>query len=333
MAPAPVVPPPNPSSTSAAPPPPPSAGQPESAQATRVPPPAPKVDLFSADALSRQVTKGLPIASPTGPVRAGRLPGESAGEDATSDEKRIAERVGGVSIDSQARTRVASGLVDPVYTRLGRALLKAWDPDRALPETSAALWAKQRARSAVIGTQLLLETAKAYGATGSPVAAGESLDFEVRPDRHDATTVSTVVDEQRTRETYRQYMSGKFNAGRTAEFLVDEHPDGRVEVAIIRGSGDADVDAGAGEDIRLAMARWHADEGPPPKRRRTLWSLRLKIVVNPPVPIGGFTFDELLEAPKMELPLGRKLLKRLKLEAVYDSDARFDASGTTALPN
>lgn len=289
--------------------------------------PPPKIELFPPLSPWASTQRGLPVPAPNGtgvPTRFGRLPGETAGENARTDGERIAARITGTSLDANAKTRVRMGLVDPAYTRLGRALLDAWDPERALHENSAALWMKQRAQNAVVSTQLMLETASRYAATGSPMVAGEELDEEVRSDRHDATSQATGSDQQRSRETFRQYLKGKFNEGRTAQLLVEETPDGRIGVSLVKGSGDDDVDAGALEDLHRALERLRADQGPPPHARRTLWSLRLQIIIHPPVPIGGFTFDEVLESPKLELPLGRKLLKRLRLEAVYDDDPRLE---------
>jgi hypothetical protein len=103
-------------------------------------------------------------------------------------------------------------------------------------------------------------------------------------------------------------------------------------VSLVKGSGDPDVDHGALEDIRVAVQRLHEEQGPPTQARFSTWSLRLQIIINPPLPIGGFTFDEVLESPKLELPLGRKLLKRLQLEAVYDADPRFARPPAASTP-
>ncbi len=263
----------------------------------------------------------MPV-TPAPPSRPGLLPGERAGLEATSDEARIKARIQGTNVDLEARNRVTAGLVDPSFTRIGRAMLDAWDPERALPEDSVKMWARQRAQNALVGTQLMLETARQYAKSGSPMAAGETLDDEeVRADRRDATSAAFFSDQQRTRETFRQYMRGKFNEGRTALVYVEERADGRIDVTLHKPSGDPDVDRGALDDLRRAIERLHADAGPPARLRRTLWSLRLQIIIQPPVPIGGFTFDEVLENPKWELPLGRKLLKRIRLEAVYEPEA------------
>ena len=49
--------------------------------------------------------------------------------------------------------------------------------------------------------------------------------------------------------------------------------------------------------------------------------IRLLILINPPVPVVGVSFDEVIQKPHLELPLDRHLFKHVELEAVYD-DAR-----------
>jgi hypothetical protein len=41
----------------------------------------------------------------------------------------------------------------------------------------------------------------------------------------------------------------------------------------------------------------------------------------------GVSFDEELNVPRLDLPLGRKLFKHVELEAVYDDDARMTQQG------
>ena len=79
----------------------------------------------------------------------GRLPGEAAGEGAATEAERVAARVTGATTDSNAKTRVQAGLVDPSYTAMGRAMLEAWDPNRALPETTLEI-VREAANGAVL---------------------------------------------------------------------------------------------------------------------------------------------------------------------------------------
>jgi hypothetical protein len=45
----------------------------------------------------------------------------------------------------------------------------------------------------------------------------------------------------------------------------------------------------------------------------------------------GFTFDEVLQAPHLELPLDRHLYKHVELEAVYDDDVEQRGAAGRAL--
>lgn len=286
--------------------------------------PPPDVNLFHPFALDPS-RRGAATGTQEGTGHEsafGRLPGEAAGEGATTEAQRVAARIGGASIDANARARVEGGLVDPSYTALGRAFLSAWDPDRALPETTAEMWAKRRAQNAVVGMKLWGETARNYAMTGSPLAEGEEIEESVATNVRDAQSPAGGLENQQRRDTYRQYMKGKFNKGRSALVLVEQFPC-RVKVSLVQSSGDLEVDRAALDDIRQAAQQVQRDAPALTGVRRSLWSLRLQIIINPPLPIGGFTFDEVLESPKLELPLGRTLLKRIQLEAIYDDDPRF----------
>lgn len=248
------------------------------------------------------------------------MPGEAAGEHAASEGERVAARVVGVTIDSDARQRVQAGLVDPSYTKMGRAFLDAWDPDRALPETSAELWVKRRAQNAIVSTRLWQEAGANYGRTGSAVAPGETLEKtkDVRPE----AALGLGTDGRKQSATFRQYMSGKFNSGRSAHVLVDEDEE-RVRVSLVQSSGDIDLDRAALEDIRSALIRMRSEKPELKRKRKSVWMMRLLILINPPVPVVGVSFDEVIQRPHLELPLDRHLFKHVELEAVYDDDTRL----------
>lgn len=281
------------------------------------------MNLFSDGALRDGLRIPVPKEPPRLPPRFGGLPGERAGREATTEQSRIAARIEGAGIDAAAKTRVQAGLVDPTYARLGRAILDGWDPDRALPETSVELWAKRRAQNAAVGIKLWQQAAANYAESGSPLAEGETLEATATADLRESGNQLAILDQGRSRDVYRNYMQGKFNEGRSAYVLVEQDDDGTVAVSLVQSSGDVQLDLAAVEDIRAAMLRVQEISPAFRGKRRSLWSLRLKIIINPPVPVAGFTFDEVLEAPKLELPLGRKLLKRVQLEAVYDADPRL----------
>lgn len=206
--------------------------------------------------------------------------------------------------------------MDPLYSRLGMAFRDAWDPERALPETSAELWAKRRAQSAAIGMRTYAATSARFGATGNPMPAEASLDAQPVPLR-DPGSPSASLDAAKLRDTFRAYMKGKFDEGQTALVLVTEAPGQPPKVELVRASGDSDVDRAAVDDLRRASARLAA-QSPVRSPRRSLWSLRLQVIVNYS-PVALFTFDEVMpSSSKLVLPLGRMLLKRIQLEAVYD---------------
>jgi len=67
----------------------------------------------------------------------------------------------------------------------------------------------------------------------------------------DPQNPAIAIDQQKTRETYRNYQRGKFNQAKSAFVLVEQYA-ARVQVSLVQSSGDRDVDKGALEDIRLA---------------------------------------------------------------------------------
>jgi hypothetical protein len=287
--------------------------------------PPPLVNLFPKGAFTGP-GHGIVVPSQP-PSELAQLPGENAGRDAKTEEERVMARMGAVGIDAKARSRVKAGLADPSYTRIGRAFLRAWDPDRALPDTSAELWAKNRARNVVIASQLWQEAGSNYGKNGSPIARGETLDDEdVRSDLRPLDSPLAGVDAQHQRDTYGQYMQGKFNAGRSARVLVRQRGDGRIEVSLVQSSGDMTVDRAALDDVRSAMSQLQKDDPEFQKPRTSVWLMRLQILINPPVPVAGITFDQEMKLPRLELPLGRRLFKHVELEAVYDADQPAAAS-------
>lgn len=279
------------------------------------------VDLFSPSALGRVVGgASAPAASSAAQSKIAKLPGEAAGDDAKTEGERVTARISGAAFDESARQRVRAGIVDPYYAAMGKAMLAAWDPNRALPETTKELWLRSRAHNAALWARLMGETVARYGATGTPLTAGEPLP---KGPSYTESVTGTTLETNKLEETYRDYLGGKFNAEKKALVLVTQHGGGRVGAELVRSSGDVVLDRAAVEDIRAAVEKLPEPDHSLGLPRRTLWSLRLLIVIVPPVPMLSFTFDEVMGTVKMDLPLDRKLLKRLQIEAVYDDDPRL----------
>jgi hypothetical protein len=271
--------------------------------------------------------KGIPVPTPKDKPGYGKLPGETAGEEAKTEEERIKARVAGTMMDSNARSRVQAGLADPIYTKMGRAFLKAWDPDRALPDTAKEFFSKRNAQNSLIAAKLWQEAGSNYGKNGSPLAEGESLEESTGANVRPADTAIQGLDAQKMRETYRQYMRGKFNSSRSAKVIVKQLAGKEPEVTLLQSSGDLTIDRAAIEDIRAAIRNLGEEDEAFKKARVSVWLIRLQVLINPPVPVIGVSFDEELNVPRLDLPLGRKLFKHVELEAVYDDDARMTQQG------
>jgi hypothetical protein len=237
--------------------------------------------------------------------------------------------VSGTTADANARARVQAGLADPIYTKMGRAFLRQWDPDRVLPDSSKEFFSKRNAQNSLIAARLWQEAGSNYGKNGTPLADGETLTETASTRLRPADAPLQGIDAQKARETYRQYMSGKFNSSRSARVMVKQVAGREPEISLIQSSGDLTIDRAAIEDIRNAIRTLQEEDETFKKPRVSVWMMRLQILINPPVPVVGVTFDEELNVPRLDLPLGRKLFKHVELEAVYDDDPRLTPAAKT----
>jgi hypothetical protein len=242
-----------------------------------------------------------------------------------TEKERVQDRITAGLIDSNARSRVKSGLYDPSYAAMGHAFFDAWDPNRALTKDLLKLLGRNTGES----LRQWQEAGHNYAKTGSAMVSGRDFvePTQVRPEG------STVGDDAaREHAAYGHYVNGDFTQGHTAHVLVDESPE-KLVVKLVESSGDMAIDNAAIEDVRNALERVRrTDPEARQRKRKSLWAMRLQIIINPPVPMIGVTFDEVLLPPKLELPLGKRLLKHVELEAVYDDDPRLKATGGKTPP-
>jgi TonB family protein len=213
--------------------------------------------------------------------------------------------VGQLVTDTLARGKVDRGLVHPYYADVGKALMKAWDPDRAVSRKGLRGFLEQGQENSRLWTKVWLENAKAYATTGSPIQNVQVSDRMMGNDNLLA------------REAVRRRNREQFRATRSATLRVVQDRDGKLlEVTLVSPSNDAEVDREAVADVKQAA---QALPPPPPEAlagRETLvshWSFELVISISPPIPTMSFEFDEALKFIDVRLPLDRRIYKRVRL--------------------
>lgn len=270
------------------------------------------IDLFARDALHGTAAQSVEREKE-------KLAAETPPEP--PEKERVNQRITEGVTDSSARTRVQMGLYDSSYAAMGHAFFDAWDPNRALTQDILKLLGKNTGDSLVQWQ----EAGHNYARSGSAMVPGRDF-VEPKLVRPEGSTIGD--DAAREHAAYGHYVNGDFTQGHTAHVLVDEAPD-RLIVKLVESSGDITIDKAAIEDVRNALERMRrSDPEARTRRRKSLWAMRLQIIINPPVPMLGVTFDEVLLPPHLELPLGRRLLKHVELEAVYDDDPRMKPART-----
>jgi TonB family protein len=179
---------------------------------------------------------------------------------------------------------VATGLFDPYFLDLGRAITAAWNPEPVVSDRGLSGYFRQLGESAVDFAASWSEQAAMYGRTGSPILAAGAR-------RRNFATVRIV-----------------------------QRGDGRlVGVELVRSSSDSAVDAQALRDLRAAAERLPAPS-PAVLRDRalvvSLWEFELEVSISPPLPLVAVQFDEVLGILDARLPLDRRIHKLVRLVAV-----------------
>jgi len=239
------------------------------------------------------------------------LPVASAPDIATSSGPQAPtaprDLVGEAVAETLARGKVDRGLVHPYYSQVGKALLKAWTPDKAITRKGLKGFLEQGGENAKIWSRIWLENAKAYGATGAAVQDTSGAD-RLLPGGDDGLLVRSAM-RRKARE--------QFRATRRATLRVVQDRDGKlVEVTLVSPSNDAEVDREAVADVRQAA---QALPPPPPEalgnksRLVSLWQFELIISISPPLPTFSFEFDEVLGFGDVRVPLDRRVYKRVRL--------------------
>ncbi|NVJ07989.1 TonB C-terminal domain-containing protein [Myxococcus sp. AM001] len=216
--------------------------------------------------------------------------------------------------ESVGRGRVERGLVHPYYGQLGKALMKAWDADRAVKEHGLQGYFDMGMERGRAYSRIWMERASDYGASGSFAAKNGPGEDRRRP-------LSTAGDPTlNARRELRQQMRQEFRTTRRALIRVIQDTKGNlVDVHLLEPSHEPQVDKEALKDVR-AMA----EKLPPPPdeavggraRLTSVWEFELLISISPPVPTFSFEFDEALGFIDARLPLDRRIYKRVRLVEV-----------------
>jgi TonB family protein len=194
------------------------------------------------------------------------------------------ERLDRLLREDARRHDVATGLFDPYFLELGRAITAVWNPEPVVSDRGLSGYFRQLGESAVDYAATWSEQAARYGSTGSPILAAEA--------RHRNFATVRIV----------------------------QRGDGRlVGVELVRSSSDSAVDAQALRDLRAAAERLPAPT-PGALRGRTLvislWEFELEVSISPPLPLVAVQFDEVLGILDARLPLDRRIHKLVRLISV-----------------
>ncbi len=216
--------------------------------------------------------------------------------------------------ESVGRGRVERGLVHPYYGELGKALMRAWDADRAVKEHGLQGYFDMGMERGRAYSRVWMERAADYGASGSFAARNRPSEDRRRPP-------STAGDASlNARREMRQQMRQEFHSTRRALIRVVQDSRGQLlDVQLLEPSHQPEVDREAVKDVRAAAERLPP---PPPEavggraRITSVWEFELRISISPPIPSFSFEFDEALGFVDTRLPLDRRIYKRVRLVEV-----------------
>lgn len=300
---------------------PPNAPLPPNAPPTPAPPSAPSpgtIDLFSHNSLQHQAAEEVHRRQQE---EAARNPPDAG----ISEHDLVYNRINGQMTEQLARSQAQNGVYDSSFAELGRAIRDSWNPDRNM--TKDVL--KELGQNFMDSMREWHESGKRYAATGSPYAdpsAGNVRSARPVIDNPNGTPGGDWAQEMEVANANR---NGSFTSGVTAHVLVEEKPSG-ITVTLQESSGDTGLDKTALQDVRAALEQLRKNDPSRVKHhRKSLWSMNLQVVVNPPLPMVGLSFDFVTAPPQLELPLQRHLLKSVQIEAVYEDDSRDQPASHT----
>jgi TonB family protein len=203
-----------------------------------------------------------------------------------------------------------------VRTSLGKALARAWEPDRVLKARGVAGYLAQAGENLRTFGRAWQRVAEAYARTGAPgpLDGGSPRIRELAglpPGPAQDALVDAEVDRQ---------LRKAFSEGHVATVRVVQGPDGALRsVELTVPSRDAEVDREALAAVRRAVASLPA---PPPEALAgrdalvTTWEFELEVSITPPVPAVTLEFDEVLGLRDVRVPLDRRIWKRVRLVAI-----------------
>jgi hypothetical protein len=212
---------------------------------------------------------------------------------------------------------VENGLAHPYYRDVGRALLRAWDVERAVKEHGLPGYLAQAGENIRTFGGVWQQLAEGYGKTGAPdLVDGGSERMKELSGLPDGAARDALVQAE-----IRRQLRPAFSRGHVTLVRVTQAADGRLlSVELASPSKDAEIDRASMEDVRAAAEKLPVPPDDASEGRETLvslWEFELEISITPPVPVIEVEFDEVLGLKDLRVPLDRRIWKRVRLVAVY----------------
>jgi hypothetical protein len=254
----------------------------------------------------------LPRTAPSDLAVRQEQPPAPVGPGTSLHAPRVAkDLVGELVSQSVGRGKVDRGLVSPYFADLGKALLKVWEPDRAVSKKGLKGFGEQFVENNQLFQRIWSERAAQFAKTGSPLPEGTEIprDVPFGPDPAKADKLAM-----------RRYAMEQFKAARRALIRVTQDSLGRlISVELVAPSNDPTLDREGMADVKAAAEQLPL---PPPdaagskQQLVSVWQFELIISISPPIPSFTFEFDEALKFIDARMPLDRRLYKRVRLISV-----------------
>ncbi len=218
--------------------------------------------------------------------------------------------------EQAGRARVDSGLVHPYYRDVGRALLRAWDAERAIKKHGLSGYLAEAGDNIRTFGRVWQQSAEGFGRTGSPgLIDGGSARMKELSGLPAGPARDSLVGQE-----IRRQLRPAFSKGHVTLVRVTQAADGRLlTVELVSPSKDAEIDRAAIEGVRAAAQKLPVPPDDARAARETLvsiWEFELEISITPPLPIIEVEFDEVLGLKDLRVPLDRRFWKRVRLVAV-----------------
>jgi len=242
---------------------------------------------------------------------------EAAGNERAQDAGPVGSNpLEGWFTDETGRRRVEAGLAHPYYDDLGKALVSAWDPERALKARAVIGNIEQYGRNALAFGRAWWEMAGDFGRSGAPgVIDGGSERMKELVALPGGPAQAALVQAEVGRQVRRALSKGAVTTVR-----VTQDAEGRLLSAeLVSSSENAAIDRMALADVRAAAGRLPVPPQEVAARRArlvSLWEFELEISISPPIPVVAIEFDEVLGLKDVRLPLDRRVWKKVRLVAV-----------------